>query len=281
MARAPPGFPRTLRLDPHRPVFEPRGHDMMSGGILYPPTRDDADIGILFIETSAACRCAATARSACHHRAGAWPDHAAPARQVLKLEVPAGLVDRDLCPNGPYVDSGPHHQHRLLSPCDRPGHRGRRPGLGEVTVDVAYGGNFYAIVEPQGAYTGLDDLGASRIVDLSRTSGRWCARVRAGASARRSHPRRQPCAVGRQARATAPTAATRSSTASARSTAAPAARAPRRGWRIWSPRAASRSATFRPRKLYRQPLHRPRRGGDRGHIFSGSTAPIRSGLAFR
>ena len=32
--------------------FEPRGHDMMSGGFLYPPTRADADCGILFIETS-------------------------------------------------------------------------------------------------------------------------------------------------------------------------------------------------------------------------------------
>src|SRR5262245_8434608 len=32
--------------------FEPRGHDMMSGGFLYPPTRPDADVGILFIETS-------------------------------------------------------------------------------------------------------------------------------------------------------------------------------------------------------------------------------------
>ncbi len=33
-------------------MFEPRGHDMMSGSILYPPTRPDCDIGILFIETS-------------------------------------------------------------------------------------------------------------------------------------------------------------------------------------------------------------------------------------
>src|SRR5512145_2688516 len=32
--------------------FEPRGHDMMSGGFLYPPTRPDADAAILFIETS-------------------------------------------------------------------------------------------------------------------------------------------------------------------------------------------------------------------------------------
>jgi proline racemase len=33
-------------------MFEPRGHDVMSGSILYPPTRADCDIGILFIETS-------------------------------------------------------------------------------------------------------------------------------------------------------------------------------------------------------------------------------------
>ena len=33
-------------------MFEPRGHDQMSGSILYPPTREDCDIGVLFIETS-------------------------------------------------------------------------------------------------------------------------------------------------------------------------------------------------------------------------------------
>ena len=33
-------------------MFEPRGHDVMSGSILCPPTRDDCDIGILFIEVS-------------------------------------------------------------------------------------------------------------------------------------------------------------------------------------------------------------------------------------
>ena len=41
------------------------------------------------------------------------------------------------------------------------------PDFGPLTVDVSYGGNYYAIIEPQGAYTGLDDLGASRIIDLS------------------------------------------------------------------------------------------------------------------
>ena len=43
------------------------------------------------------------------------------------------------------------------------------PGFGPLVIDIAYGGNFYAIVEPQGPYRGLDDLGAARIVELSRT----------------------------------------------------------------------------------------------------------------
>ena len=33
-------------------MFEPRGHNIMSGTILYPPSRDDCDIGVLFIEVS-------------------------------------------------------------------------------------------------------------------------------------------------------------------------------------------------------------------------------------
>src|SRR5690606_3644659 len=43
------------------------------------------------------------------------------------------------------------------------------PGFGPLIVDVAYGGNFYAIVEPQGPYKGLDELGASRLISLSST----------------------------------------------------------------------------------------------------------------
>ena len=33
-------------------MFEQRGHDLMSGTLLYPPTRADCDLGILFIEVS-------------------------------------------------------------------------------------------------------------------------------------------------------------------------------------------------------------------------------------
>ena len=36
----------------HALMFEPRGHDVMSGSILYPPSRADCDLGVLFIEVS-------------------------------------------------------------------------------------------------------------------------------------------------------------------------------------------------------------------------------------
>ncbi len=42
------------------------------------------------------------------------------------------------------------------------------PELGRLTVDVAYGGNFYAIVEPQAGYGDLADFGADDIVRWSR-----------------------------------------------------------------------------------------------------------------
>jgi 4-hydroxyproline epimerase len=41
-------------------------------------------------------------------------------------------------------------------------------GLGPITVDIAYGGNFYAIVEPQPGYAGLDAMGADRLVAHGR-----------------------------------------------------------------------------------------------------------------
>ena len=41
------------------------------------------------------------------------------------------------------------------------------PASGQLTLDVAYGGNFYAIIEPQANYAGLDALSAADILRLS------------------------------------------------------------------------------------------------------------------
>jgi 4-hydroxyproline epimerase len=146
--------------------FEPRGHDMMSGGFLYPPTRLDTEAGILFIETSGCL-------PMCGHGTIGIVTFAlenglitprAPGK--LKLEVPAGVIDIDYLQNGKRVTSVkitnvPAYLAKTGVPIDV-------PGFGPLNVDVSYGGNYYAIIEPQGAYTGLDDLGAARIVELSR-----------------------------------------------------------------------------------------------------------------
>ena len=148
-------------------MFEPRGHDMMSGGFLYPPTRADADVGILFIETSGCLPMCG------HGTIGILTfglEHGLirprePGR--LRVEVPAGVIDVEYARDGDRVTSV-----RLRNVASYLAARDVRievPDFGPLTLDVAYGGNYYAIVEPQGAYTGLDALGAARIIELSRT----------------------------------------------------------------------------------------------------------------
>ncbi len=154
--------------------FEPRGHDMMSGGFLYPPTLPDADAGILFIETSGCLPMCG------HGTIGMITfglEHGlirprTPGR--LKIEVPAGVLDIAYETKGDKVTSV--RIRNVPAYLAAQGIEIDVPGLGPLSVDVSYGGNYYAIVEPQGAYTGLDDLGASRIIELS---GRVRERVRA------------------------------------------------------------------------------------------------------
>ncbi len=145
--------------------FEPRGHDMMSGGFLYPPTLPDADAGILFIETSGCLPMCG------HGTIGMITfgiEHGlirprTPGR--LKVEVPAGVLDIAYETEGDRVTSV--RIRNIPAYLAAEGIEIDVPGLGPLTVDVSYGGNYYAIVEPQGAYTGLDDLSASRIIELS------------------------------------------------------------------------------------------------------------------
>nr|WP_294814614.1 4-hydroxyproline epimerase [uncultured Sphingomonas sp.] len=145
--------------------FEPRGHDMMSGGFLYPPTRPDADVGILFIETSGCL-------PMCGHGTigmvtfGLEHGLIQPAEPgKLRIEVPAGVIDIAYTQEGDKVTAV-----RITNVPAYVAARGIQvdvEGIGPLSIDVAYGGNYYAIIEPQGAYTGLDDLGASRLIDLS------------------------------------------------------------------------------------------------------------------
>jgi len=146
-------------------MFEPRGHDIMSGTIVYPPTRPDCDVAILFIEVSG---CLAMCG---HGTIGTVTflieNGLVKPREpgVLRLDTPAGLVLANYTLAGEYVESvrltivpSFLHSRDLSVDVD---------GLGEIRFDVAYGGNFYAIVESQPNFSDLDSLSPSDIQRLS------------------------------------------------------------------------------------------------------------------
>jgi 4-hydroxyproline epimerase len=146
-------------------MFEPRGHDVMSGSILYPPTRDDCDIGILFIEVSGAL-------PMCGHGTIGTVTMALEnglvvprAEGRLALDAPAGRVMAEFRRDGRFIDSV--RIHNVPSYLAAEGVVIDVPGMGELTVDVAYGGNFYAIIDRQRNFAGLESLSAGEILRLS------------------------------------------------------------------------------------------------------------------
>ncbi len=146
-------------------MFEPRGHDVMSGAILYPPLRADCDAAILFIEVSGALPMCGhgtigTVTMALEHGL------ITPARAgEVALDAPAGRVVAQYRREGRFIEAVRlHNVPSYLAVADL---RVECPGLGEITVDIAYGGNFYAIVEKQPGYEGLEALSADDILRLS------------------------------------------------------------------------------------------------------------------
>ena len=146
-------------------MFEPRGHDMMSGSILYPPTLPDTDCGILFIETSGCL-------PMCGHGTIGTVTVIIEQRLVtpktpgkLRLEVPAGIVEAFYTLEGNKVKSvrivnvpSFLHSSGLTVEC---------PDIGDIVLDVAYGGNFYAIIDPQKNYKGLEFISAADVIRWS------------------------------------------------------------------------------------------------------------------
>jgi 4-hydroxyproline epimerase len=156
-------------------MFEPRGHDMMSGSILYPPTRADCDVGVLFIETSGClpmCGHGTIGTITMGIENGLITPRA-PGR--LSIDAPAGKVDIAYVQEGRFVE-----EVRLTNVASflfAEGLTAEVEGLGEVVVDVAYGGNFYAIVEPQACFRDMADHTAGQLID-------WARKLRAALNAK-------------------------------------------------------------------------------------------------
>src|SRR6476661_5156781 len=126
-------------------MFEPRGHDMMSGSILYPPCDSNNDIGVLFIETSGCL-------PMCGHGTIGTVTIAIEEGLVtpkipgiLKLEVPAGLVTIEYKQEGKKVKSV--KLVNVASYLAAENIEVECPELGVLKMDVSYGGNYYAIVD--------------------------------------------------------------------------------------------------------------------------------------
>lgn len=146
-------------------MFEPRGHDVMSGSMLYPPTRADCDVGILFIEVSGCL-------PMCGHGTIGTVTMAvenglvAPARPgELALDAPAGRVLARYEQQGRFVESVritnvPSYLAATEVKIDL-------PGVGELAFDISYGGNYYAILEPQKNFNGLESMSAGDVLRLS------------------------------------------------------------------------------------------------------------------
>jgi len=149
-------------------MFEPRGHDVMSGSILYPPCREDCDLGVLYIEVSGCL-------PMCGHGTIGTVTFAleqglvTPAEDgVLRLDTPAGLVTAHFERSPARADLIDRVRlTNVPSFLARSEVRVDCPELGELVVDIAYGGNFYAIIDPQPNYSGLESVTAGDIQRLS------------------------------------------------------------------------------------------------------------------
>ena len=129
-------------------MLEPRGHSAMSGAILQPPTRDDADWGVIYIEVSGCL-------PMCGHGTIGVATVLVETGRVevtepvttIRLDTPAGLVVAEVAVEAGVARSVtirnvPSFSYGLDLAVDV-------PDIGQVPYDMAFGGNFYAIVDAE------------------------------------------------------------------------------------------------------------------------------------
>ncbi len=127
-------------------VNEPRGHAAMSGAILQPPTRPDADFGVLYIEVSGCLpMCGHGTIGVATVLVETGMVEVVEPVTTIRLDTPAGLVTAQVA----VKDGRAEHVtlENVPSYCERLDEIIEVPGLGEITYSLAFGGNFYAMVD--------------------------------------------------------------------------------------------------------------------------------------
>lgn len=147
-------------------MFEPRGHDMMSGSFFYSPQNPENDVAILFIETSGCLPMCG------HGLIGAltvlleekliFPK----TEGKLRVETPAGLVFASYEQKKAKVTSVKFiNVPSFLVVSDL---EFECSDLGTLRLDISYGGNFYAIIDVQKNFKGIGEYSAGQLIKWSR-----------------------------------------------------------------------------------------------------------------
>ncbi|TQJ29874.1 proline racemase [Microbacterium sp. SLBN-146] len=145
-------------------VNEPRGHAAMSGAILQPPTRPDADYGVLFIEVSGCLpMCGHGTIGVATVLVETGMVEVVEPVTVIRLDTPAGLVVAAVAVRDGHAESVTIEN--VPAYCERLDDVISVPGLGDVPYSLAFGGNFYAMVELDDVGLPFDRAASTRILD--------------------------------------------------------------------------------------------------------------------
>jgi proline racemase len=143
---------------------EPRGHSAMSGAILQPATREDADWGVLFIEVSGCLpMCGHGTIGVATVLVETGMVEVREPETVVRLDTPAGLVEARVAVEGGRARSVTlRNVPSFLHATDR---EVDVPGLGRVRYDMAFGGNFYAILPAASVGLEVDPARSGELID--------------------------------------------------------------------------------------------------------------------
>ena len=146
-------------------VFEPRGYAQMSTNLIFPPSHPDADVGFLILQGDKAHAmsgsnsiCLVTVLLETGMIAMQEPE------TIVTLDTPAGLVRaRAACKQGKCERVT---LEMTLSWADQLDAVVEVEGLGKVTVDISFGGIFYALIDPMQFGLKISPENARKLVDL-------------------------------------------------------------------------------------------------------------------